>query len=143
MANFKIVISDPKTSKSYQKEIEEHQSQLIGKKIGDKFKGDVLGLTGYELQITGGSDKDGFPMRKDVDGVARKKIVISKGVGFHSKKRGERKRRSIRGNTISTAIAQINTKVVAYGNQPIEKLLGKEEKKQESKEKTNEENTEK
>ena len=134
MADFKIVISDPKSKNSYQKEIEQNQGQLLGKKIGDKIKGDAFGLTGYELQITGGSDKDGFPMRSDVEGPGRKRILVTSGVGFHSNKKGERKRKSIRGNTISMSISQINTKVVTYGSKPIEKLIGKAEKKEAHKE---------
>ena len=134
MADFKVVISDPKSKNSYQKELEQHQSQCLGKKINDKIKGDAFGLTGYELQITGGSDKDGFPMRSDMEGIGRKKILVTAGVGFHSKKKGERKRKSIRGNTISTAISQINTKVVTYGSKPIEKLIGKTEKREAVKE---------
>ena len=128
MVDFKIVIADPKTNKSYQKEFEQKQSQLLGKKIGDKIKGDGFGLTGgYELQITGGSDNAGFPMRSDVEGTARKRLLITKGVGFRSKKKGMRKRKSIRGNTVSTVISQINMIVVSYGSQPVEKLLGKKE----------------
>ncbi len=63
---FKLVVSDPKSRKSYQKEVS--GEGILGKKIGDKFSGAAAGLEGYELQITGGSDKDGFPMRKDVEG---------------------------------------------------------------------------
>ena len=106
---FKLVVSDPKTRKSYQKEVSEG---LVGKKIGDKVDGKIAGLDGFELQITGGSDNDGFPMRKDVSGTARKKILVSHGTGFHARQPGMRKRMSIRGNTISEDISQINTKVL-------------------------------
>ncbi|RLJ09570.1 MAG: 30S ribosomal protein S6e [Candidatus Aenigmatarchaeota archaeon] len=129
--NFKIVVSDPKTRRAYQKEVEQKQSGLIGKKIGERFSGDSIGLPGYELEITGGSDRDGFPMRRDVEGTARKKILLSSGPGFHPKKKGQRKRKSIRGNTISTDISQINVKVVKYGQTPLEKLFGVEEKPKE------------
>ena len=132
MAEFKIVVSDPKTKKSYQKAVDQKESQLLGKKIGDRIKGDVVGLSGYELQITGGSDSDGFPMRLDVEGMARKKLLVTGGIGFHSRKKGERKRKSIRGNTVSQSVAQINTKIVAYGSTPVDKVLAKpaEEKKE-------------
>lgn len=127
---FKIVISDPKTRKAYQKEIEKETSGLIGKKIGETFSGDILGLQGYELQITGGSDKDGFPMRPDVEGTARKKILLSSGPGFHPKRKGQRKRKSVRGNTISLDISQINVKIVKYGTKSIEEIFGKKEEKE-------------
>ena len=83
MANFKIVISDPKTRKAYQKEVDETHSGLAGKKLGDMVSGSSLGLVGYELEITGGSDKQGFPMRRDVEGTVRKKILIALPPGFH------------------------------------------------------------
>jgi len=130
---FKVVISDPKNRKAYQKESEKAASGLIGKKIGDKFPGKVLGLDGYELEITGGSDKDGFPMRKDVSGTGRKRVLLAFGPGFHPKKKGERRRKSIRGNTIADDIAQINVKVVKYGPKSITSYFGMEESKEEKK----------
>ncbi|MBN1896274.1 MAG: 30S ribosomal protein S6e [Candidatus Aenigmarchaeota archaeon] len=126
---FKLVISDPKTRKSYQKEVS--GEGLLGKKVGEKFSGAVAGLDGYELQITGGTDKDGFPMRKDVDGTGRKKILLSKSIGFKPKLEGQRKRKSIRGNTVSDEVAQINTKVIKQGKEPMEKIFrAKEEPKE-------------
>ncbi len=132
---FKLVISDPKTRKSYQKEVS--GEGIIGKKIGEKFSGSVAGLEGYELQVTGGSDKDGFPMRKDVEGSVRKKILLSGPPGFHAAIEGQRKRKSIRGNTVSDDLAQVNAKVVKEGKNKLEKLFAgvKEEKKGESEEK--------
>jgi len=127
---FKLVISDPKTRKSYQKEVS--GEGILGKKIGDKFPGNVAGLEGYELQITGGTDKDGFPMRKDVYGAGRKKILLSSGTGFRAKLKGQRKRKSIRGNTISEDIAQINSKIVKQGKLPLEKIFGAKEENKEA-----------
>lgn len=126
---FKIVVSDPKTKKAYQKEVEKKDSGLIGKKVGDKFSGKVLGMDGYELEITGGSDKDGFPMRKDVSGSARKRVLLSFGPGFHPKRKGERKRKSIRGNTVAEDIAQLNVKVVKHGAKSVAASFGVEEPK--------------
>lgn len=118
---FKLVVSDPKTRKSYQKEVS--GEGILGKKIGEKFNGNVAGLEGYELEVTGGSDKDGFPMRKDVDGSGRKKILLSGGVGFKPDLEGQRKRKSIRGNTVSEDLAQVNCKVVKDGKDKLDKLF--------------------
>ncbi len=123
---FKLVVSDPKTKKSYQKEVS--GEGILGKKIGDKVEGGSAGLSGYELQITGGSDNDGFPMRKDVDGTSRKKILLSSAPGFHPRMEGMRKRKSIRGNTVSDDTAQVNTKVVKYGKESLEKVFGGDKK---------------
>jgi len=135
MANFKIVISDPKARKAYQKELDQGASGLMGKKIGDKFQGSHFGLAGFELEVTGGSDKEGFPMRRDVEGPGRKKILLSHGPGFHPVSKGRRKRKSIRGNTISPQISQINLKIISYGQKSVDELLGaKKEHKEEAKE---------
>ena len=127
MVNFKVVMSDPASKKAYQKEIESATSGLMGKKVGEKISGDVFGLAGYELEITGGSDKDGFPMRRDVDGTVRKKIILASPPGYHPTDRGKRKRKSIRGNIIADDISQINVKIVKSGPKKIEELFGKKE----------------
>ncbi|MCX6815477.1 MAG: 30S ribosomal protein S6e [Candidatus Aenigmarchaeota archaeon] len=134
MAVFKFVIGNK--GKSYQVEKEQGDAPVLGKKIGDNISGDFLNLPGYELQITGGSDKDGFPMKKDVEGIMRRKIVITRGIGLRSKIGGLRRRRTLRGNAISPDVSQINCKVVKEGETPLEEILGKkkEEKKEEVKE---------
>ncbi len=134
MPNFKVVISDPKTRKSYQKEIDQAGSGLLGKKIRDKVSGNHFGLAGFELEITGGSDKEGFPMRADVHGAVRKKVLLSSGPGFHPQRKGQRKKKSVRGNTISEAVVQVNTKVVTHGQKTIEELWGIKPKEPEKKE---------
>jgi small subunit ribosomal protein S6e len=129
MAVFKFVISDGK--KSYQIEKEQKDSPVFGKHIGDAISGDFLGLDGYELQITGGSDKDGFPMRKDIEGQLRKRFLVRKGIGFNTDVDGLRKRRMLRGNSIGDDISQINCKVVKQGSVNIEDVAPKKEKKAE------------
>ncbi|MBT7903638.1 30S ribosomal protein S6e [Candidatus Woesearchaeota archaeon] len=135
MAEFKIVLSDPKTGKSYQKEAKDDSAKLlIGKKLRESIKGEVLDMTGYEFQITGGSDSCGFPMRIDVVGPARKKILAVKGVGVNNvkglpnknkkgrrKMNGMRSKKTVAGNVIHEKTAQINMKILKYGKEPLEK----------------------
>lgn len=124
MAEFKAVISDPKTGKTYQTLVTGlNANSLIGKKIGDEFDGIFVSLAGYKLVLTGGSDKDGFPMRRDFVGTTRKKILITKSTGFRPKNRGVRRRKSVRGNTISANISQVNMKITSYGPKSVEDLL--------------------
>jgi len=109
---FKIVISyaDGKTIK---KEVKDKQADaLFGLKIGEEFSGETIGLSGHVLKITGGSDKDGFPMRQDLDGNRRVKLLLSKGVGFNPQDKGERRKKRVRGNTVNEDTVQINTKVM-------------------------------
>ena len=130
----KFVINDPKTGKSYQKELEDKTvAGIMGKKIGDEIDAGILGLPGYKVTITGGSDKDGFGMRKDVDGSSRKRLLLKKGPGYKYNK-GIRIRKSVRGNTLSTNIAQVNTKITKAGAKKIDEILGaKEEENTEEK----------
>jgi small subunit ribosomal protein S6e len=121
MVQFTAIVSDPKTGKSYQTTITgHHANSLIGKKIGDEFDGIFVGLPGYKLVVRGGSDKDGFPMRKDLSGPRRKAILVAKSIGFRPKVAGIRRRRSLRGNTISPDIIQINLRISAHGSKPLE-----------------------
>ncbi len=122
MAVFKFVISHAK--QSVQVEKDQKDAPVLGKKIGDTLPGEFLGLAGYELLITGGSDKDGFPMRSDVEGQVRKKQILTKGHGFKTDFEGKRKRRIVRGNTIAQDISQINCKVVKAGEKGMHELLG-------------------
>ena len=120
---FKLVISEGE--KSHQVEVDQAQTkQLVGLKIGDEIDASLVGLSGYKLKITGGSDKNGFPMKKDVDGPRRIRSLLSGGLGFKPKSDGQRRRKTVRGNTISDDIVQINTIVTEKGSKSIDELLG-------------------
>lgn len=120
MAEFKLNIGNPKDKKTYKKEVKEAAAEaFIGKKIGDSVKGDSFEFPGYEFTITGGSDFCGFPMRRDVTGSARKKVLIAGGVGMRSKRKGLRLRKTVAGNTIYEKTAQINLKVTKAGKAPL------------------------
>jgi len=120
----KIVVSNPEDGKSYQKELEEGQAKTLhGKKIGEAVKGDGIGLAGYELVLTGGSDKEGFPMRNDFHGTSRKRLLVETGPGYRPTNKGERQRKSIRGNTIADDIAQVNLKVAKAGKDALDKII--------------------
>ena len=129
MADFRVIVSDNSTGSAYQVEISGNQaSTFIGKNIGDTVSGDAVKLPGYSLKITGGTDKNGFPMRKGLPGASRHKILIAGGVGFKSPVKGMRRRKAIRGEEIASDIGQINTVVVESGNKSIDELLsGKSE----------------
>ncbi len=126
MANFKLTISDKK-GKSLSKELKDREaSALVGLHVGSEFDAALAGLGG-KLKITGGSDKSGIPMRGDIYGSARKPVLISQGVGLKNAEKGQRRRRLIRGNTISEEIYQLNC---SYdGELKIEEAPKEEEKK--------------
>jgi small subunit ribosomal protein S6e len=118
---------------------------MEGKKIGELFDAGFIGLDGYKLKITGGSDKNGTPMRSDIEGIGRKSLILGKSVGFSGKIRGRKKKRKarvhegmrkkkiVRGNTISADTMQINCAVVERGSKPLAEIIPKAEKKEEAK----------
>jgi small subunit ribosomal protein S6e len=124
MADFKVVVSDPKT-KSYQFDVKgPDANKFIGKAIGETVDGGVVGLAGYTLKITGGTDKSGFVMRGDLPGSTRQKILVAVGSGYKAKSKGVRRRKFMRGKEIAPDIIQINTMVAEYGDKSIEAILG-------------------
>ncbi len=113
MAKFKVIVSDPQSGASKVVELEEARaSPFIGRKIGDTLDGTVVDLPAHKVQVMGGSDNDGIPMRPNVHGGIRRSVVISGGAGFSPKRKGERKRKTVRGDTITDEIGQINMKIV-------------------------------
>jgi len=130
MAKFKVIVSDPADGKSKVVELESARAvPLIGRRLGETIDGSVVGMSGVKLQIRGGSDKDGFPMRPNIHGGVRIGVVLSEGVGFHPTREGERQRKTLRGNTITEEIVQVNMKI-------LEKAKKAEKPKREKKAKT-------
>ncbi len=129
-----LIISDPKTGKSHKADIpKEKEMEIIGKKLGESIDGGFIGAGGYKLELTGGSDASGFPMRIDIAGVKKSKFLVTKGVGFRTKRKGERRRKTMRGNTYTADMAQVNSKVLEYGPTPLDQIFKKEEKAEEKK----------
>ena len=112
--------------KAFQKEVD--SNLFIGRKIGEKVSGNAIAdLANYEFEIAGGSDKEGFPMRKGVSGMVRKGILLSSGPGYVPKDKGIRRRKSIHGEVVSERIAQINLKVVKVGDKKFDEFMPKKE----------------
>lgn len=120
--------------------IETENEVLFGKSVGDKVDGKEVSadLDGYELEITGGSDSAGFPLYKNVEGLGLKRMLFTKGWGMKDNRKGVRIRKTVRGKTISSTIAQINLNVLKAGKKKLNEIFPdqnkievKEEKKEE------------
>ena len=108
-----LIVSDPATGTSQRVEIEDAQLRpLVGTRIGMTIDGAIAGMQGYKLKLTGGTDKDGIPMRPDVHGSAKARIVLSGGVGYKPKDKGMQKRKIVRGNTVSQETTFLNFSIV-------------------------------
>jgi len=113
MAKFKVIVSDPEAGTSKVIELEEARAApFIGRRIGETIDGTAVDLPAHKVQIRGGSDKDGVPMVGNVHGGVRRAVVLSGGTGFKPHRKGERRRKTVRGSTITDEIVQINMKIV-------------------------------
>lgn len=121
----KLNLGDPKNAKSYSVEVDEKNSlYFIGKKIKDEVDLSFIS-SGLKGVITGGSDKDGFPMHRALDTENRKKVLLSGGVGFKPKRKGERRRKRVAGRIVSNHIQQINIKLTSGDTKVLEEKYKK------------------
>ncbi len=128
MAEFTVAVADPEGGATYQVDVSDQDAnRFIGKEIGQEVDGSAVGLDGYTLELTGGSDNAGRPMRPDVRGPNLKQVLLEGGVGYEPKRDGERKRVTVRGREVAEETRQINAKVVEYGSESVADLLGEEE----------------
>jgi len=92
------------------------------KKMSTEVEGDILGdeFKGYVFKITGGNDKQGFPMKQGVLTSARVRLLVSEGhTCYRTRRTGERKRKSVRGCVVSSELSVLNLVVVKKGDQEI------------------------
>ncbi len=113
MGDIQLVLSDPKTRTAKKIEIKGNLSSvLVGRKIGEIIDGSVLGLGNIKFKITGATDKSGIPHRPDIEGPVKKYVLLSGPPGFRPKRKGERRRKLVRGNTIADDTYQVNAVIV-------------------------------
>jgi len=114
---FKLVMNDGENKKTYQVALDEKKSEnFMNFGIGDKVDCSVIGIPGYEVKITGGSDIAGFPMKKGIH-QERARVMVGEG--------RDRKRRTYAGERTHKNISQINAKIIKKGDVPIEEILEK------------------
>lgn len=95
--------------------------EITGEDIGEEYKG-------YIFRIMGGQDKEGFTMKQGVLTPSRVRLLLHKGVvgcrGYGMRK-GERKRKSVRGCIVSHNISVLHLTVVKNGDADIPGLTDK------------------
>ncbi|BFZ57316.1 40S ribosomal protein S6 [Savitreella phatthalungensis] len=95
---------------------------FMEKRMGNEVPGDSIGdeFKGYVFKITGGNDKQGFPMKQGVLHPTRVRLLLSKGHSCYRPRRdGERKRKSVRGCIVGNDLAVLAVAVVKQGEQDI------------------------
>lgn len=115
MAEFEVVVGDA-VGDTRQFDVDgQDANRFLGRDLGEEVDGGAVGLDGYTLELTGGSDDAGRPMRADVAGNDLKELLLEGGVGYEPSRDGERKRVTVRGREVSEATAQVNATVVDGG----------------------------
>lgn len=101
---------------------EKRLQNLYERRMAQEIDGDVLGaeFNGYILRISGGNDKQGFPMRQGVLTNTRVRLLCKKGhKAYRVRRAGERKRKSVRGCVVGHDIAVLNLVVTQIGEKQI------------------------
>jgi len=111
-----IEVDDEKLRGFYDKRM---STEVEGENLGDEFKG-------YVFRISGGNDKQGFPMKQGVLTPNRVRLLLSAGHScFRVRREGERRRKSVRGCIVSADLSVLNLVVVRKGAQEIAGLTDK------------------
>merc|ERR1712066_203250 len=81
--------------------------------LGDEWKG-------YMLRITGGNDKQGFPMKQGVLTQGRVRLLLKKGHScFRERRAGQKKRKSVRGCIVDANLSVLSMIIVKKGETEI------------------------
>lgn len=126
----KLNISNPLNNVQKSIEIDDEKKLLpfMEKRIGNAVPGDSIGeeFTGYVFRITGGNDKQGFPMIQGVLTNNRVRLLFKKGMKcYRPRKKGERKRKSVRGCIVGQDLSALNLTLVKKGVNEIPGLTDK------------------
>jgi small subunit ribosomal protein S6e len=120
----KLNISNPSTGLQKCIEIDDDRKLLpfFEKRMAAEVPADSLGdeFKGYVFQISGGNDKQGFPMMQGVLTNQRVRLLFSKGMKtYRPRRKGERKRKSVRGCITSSDLAVMQLVMTKKGEQEI------------------------
>jgi small subunit ribosomal protein S6e len=127
MAEFTVAVADPDDGTTYQVDVDgQDANRFIGREIGEEVDGGAVGLSGATLEITGGSDDTGRPMREDVRGTQLTEVLLDGGTGFEPTREGERRRVTVRGREVSDETRQINVRIAAAGGADPADVFGDE-----------------
>uniref|UniRef100_A0A7E4ZS98 40S ribosomal protein S6 n=1 Tax=Panagrellus redivivus TaxID=6233 RepID=A0A7E4ZS98_PANRE len=123
----KLNIAYPATGcqKTFEIEDEKKVRVFYEKRMAQEVPADSLGdeWKGYILRITGGNDKQGFPMKQGVLTNGRVRLLLSKGHScYRPRKTGERKRKSVRGCIVDANLSALALTIVKKGEGEIEGL---------------------
>eukprot|EP00339_Tiarina_fusa_P010281 CAMPEP_0117022720 /NCGR_PEP_ID=MMETSP0472-20121206/17044_1 /TAXON_ID=693140 ORGANISM="Tiarina fusus, Strain LIS" /NCGR_SAMPLE_ID=MMETSP0472 /ASSEMBLY_ACC=CAM_ASM_000603 /LENGTH=246 /DNA_ID=CAMNT_0004728659 /DNA_START=23 /DNA_END=763 /DNA_ORIENTATION=- len=126
----KFNIADPHTGAQKLMDVDDDKLLrfVLDKRISHEVSGSLFGeqFQDYTFKITGGIDKQGFPMKQGILVPDRVRLLLNESSGcYNMKKKGDRKRRSVRGCIVSRDISVLNLTVAKRGKEPIPDLTNR------------------
>ena len=120
----KMNISYPATGMQKVIEIDDEKKlqHLYDRRMAQEVDGGILGdeFKGYVMRISGGNDKQGFPMKQGILTNTRVRLLLAKGQScYRPRRRGERKRVSVRGCIVGHDISVLNLVVTKKGDADV------------------------
>ena len=120
----KLNISYPANGSQKLVEIEDERKlrAFMDRRMGQEVTGDALGdeWKGYVFKITGGNDKQGFPMKQGIMHPTRVRLLLSDGHSCYRPRRtGERRRKSVRGCIVAMDLAVLALSIVKQGEEEV------------------------
>ena len=130
----KLNISYPANGTQKLVEIEDERKLRVfmDRRMGQEVPADSLGpeFAGYVFKITGGNDKQGFPMKQGIMHPTRVRLLLSDGHSCYRPRRtGERKRKSVRGCIVGMDLSVLALAIVKQGEGELPDLTDKEHAK--------------
>jgi small subunit ribosomal protein S6e len=120
----KLNIANPHTGAQKVLEVDDELKlrAFYDKRMAQEVEGDILGeeFKGFIFRISGGNDKQGFPMKQGILSNSRTRLLLSKGKNcYRPRRKGERKRKSVRGCIVGPDLSVLNLVVVKSGEATV------------------------
>lgn len=126
----KLNISNPATGAQKLIDIDDDKKlrPFMDKRISQEVDASCLGneWKGYVVRISGGNDKQGFPMKQGILTNNRVRLLMARGMSCYRERRsGERRRKSVKGCIVDQNLSVLSLVIVKKGEEEIDGLTNR------------------
>jgi len=123
-------ISNPATGAQKLIDIDDDKKlrPFMDKRISQEVDASCLGneWKGYVVRISGGNDKQGFPMKQGILTNNRVRLLMARGMSCYRERRsGERRRKSVKGCIVDQNLSVLSLVIVKKGEEEIDGLTNR------------------